>query len=230
MDIINFKSPAKRSPFASEFWHVIAEKNTGSVDIDYNALSKFILDKEIEIKNLPIPENKLVDGQTMLGKNSLTARFRFFNVFNWDNPEVNKLKLAIYNEYLALLNYLDLPRRRAWIQCWANVLRDGEEIALHSHGIEEYTYLSGHVTIQCNNTNTVYINPHTWGANTEEIIKPNIPGNVTFFTSHIPHYTTKHIGEKERISIAFDIILDEGTHYIHALDNLVLFDAPYRNT
>lgn len=226
MPVDSLKSPDKKSPLAPEYWLVIAEYDLEG--INWDRLSNFILYKEKEIKNLNIPNNKLDDGKTLLGLQSLTARFKHFNVLKWEHPEVFKLKDLLYSQYLCLLSELNIPRSKTFIQCWANVLRDGENIALHSHGYDEYTYLSGHITVQCNNTSTIYINPFTYGADTIEVPKLNIPGKVTFFTSNIPHYTDVHIGKKERISIAFDIFLARGTHMIdsYALDNLVLFDSP----
>jgi hypothetical protein len=224
MITFNLKSSGKKSPLAPEYWLVISELDLNG--IDWESISSFILFKEREIKQLNIPFNYLDDGQTLLGTESLTAHFKYFNVFKWDHPEINKLKTAVYEKYLYLLSELDIPRSRTWIQCWANVLRDGEKIALHSHGLDEYTYLSGHITVQSNNTSTVYINPMTCGSDTEEISNFNLPGKVTFFTSNIPHYTTTHTGSRERISIAFDIFLGDGTYLLdqHAIKNLVLFD------
>ena len=224
MNTFNLKSNARQSPLAPEYWIVISECKLDK--INWNILSKYILEKEKEIKDLDIPYNQLDDGQTLLGRNSLTSRFMFFNCFKWDNKEIIKLKYQLHKVYLYLLSELGICRSKAWIQCWANVLRDGEQIALHSHGVDAAAYLSGHITIQSNNTCTVYVNPNTWGSNTKEIIKPNFPGNVTFFSSYIPHYTTIHTGNKERISIAFDIFLDDCTYMLDEkiIKNLVLFD------
>ena len=35
----------------------------------------------------------------------------------------------------------------------------------------------------------------------------NVPGEITIFPMCLPHYTNKHVGSKERITIAFDISL-----------------------
>ena len=58
----------------------------------------------------------------------------------------------------------------------------------------------------------IYINDDCSKDNSIQIINEYIikyPGKITLFQNNIPHYTTKHMGKKPRISIAFDIIVDE---------------------
>ena len=51
------------------------------------------------------------------------------------------------------------PIKELWIQCWANIMRNKEQIKPHLHGTNPRTYLGGNICLQCNNTSTNYINP-----------------------------------------------------------------------
>jgi hypothetical protein len=75
--------------------------------------------------------------------------------------------------------------------------------------------------VQCNKTSTVYINPINQLNEPEIHDSPNQVGKITLFQNNIPHYTTKHTGDIERISLAFDIII-EGSPTI--TDNYILLE------
>ena len=74
------------TPFAPVWDYTIAQTTS---DIDLESLAEYILVKEKEI----ISEYKedLDDGMTSLGDDSLTSRFKYFNVLKWDHPECKKL-------------------------------------------------------------------------------------------------------------------------------------------
>jgi hypothetical protein len=92
MQTINFKSPPKNNFFAPEWNYYIAEDF--SVDVNFYDLAKFLLNKKKEILKLQntIRQNKFSDGYTGLGENSTTAKYGNYNVFNWDNENIYKLK------------------------------------------------------------------------------------------------------------------------------------------
>ena len=95
-----------------------------------------------------------------------------------------------------------------WVRCWVNMLRFGQKLQSHSHSHNSCCYLSAHFTVQCKDTSTVYLNPKAGfnhPAGTEE---KNEPGRFTIFPSYIPHYTTRHLSFKPRITIAMDIHTD----------------------
>ena len=93
------------------------------------------------------------------------------------------------------------------IMGWANVMRQGEKINPHLHSVKPHSYLSGHVTIQCENTSTYYINPVNQLNEPEVKQLKNVPGEITLFPSCMPHYTDTHNASTERITIAFDLSL-----------------------
>jgi hypothetical protein len=229
MNFVQFKSEKPETIFAPWWFYIIGEDRL--INIDFKKIASLILSKENEIieTTSPMFNKESSDGYTGLGPNSLTSRFQNFNVLTWDDEEIKKLKEKIREKYLEFLEQVDAPRRKVWIQCWANVLRHGEEMKPHIHATHKYTYLGGHITVQSENTSTMYINPINQINNPETYESINTVGKLTIFQNNIPHYTTKHLGKRERISIAFDIIVDENYHDYDAdrtTDNFILLDDP----
>ena len=207
------------TPFAPE-WDCIVMENY-ITDIDFKKIAEIILSKEKQIiKDNPTTIPHDTDGGTGLGNNSLTSKYQAFNVFLWQDEEIQKLKIQLFNVYLKLLNLCNIPRSKTWMQCWANVLRDGEQIQTHAHSVNSYYYLGGHICVQCTDSSTVYINPKD---NTDIKFSKNNVGKFTIFQNNIPHYTTKHIGNTERITIAFDLFINAGAAW---RPNTILFDNP----
>jgi len=143
------------------------------------------------------------DGNTGLGNDSLTSRFRYFNLLQID--ETRFLKDIIrksHNNFLNTLNYeID---NIYYVQCWANVMRRGEQIKEHHHGINNYSYLGGHICVHTENTNTHYVSPYY----KDSFPSKNEPGKITLFPNWLRHYTDKVISDL-RITIAFDMINEE---------------------
>lgn len=214
-----FYTGKKQNPFACE-WYVIVGENKID-DVDFSKVAEIILSKEKQIIETtePLFDN---DGYTGLGTDSLTSRFMRFNVFSWDEPEIQKLKSSVFNKYLEFLQDLNVPRRKVYIQCWANVLRHGQEIKAHSHDCGNNSYLSGHISVQVDNTSTCYYTSTDQLNNPAIYESKNEIGKLTIFQSCVPHYTTKNLSDRERITIAFDLfIYDE---YQEPKKHLILFD------
>jgi hypothetical protein len=222
--LIKLQSEPAQTQFAPEWcWYLYEAMIPEKDDTMMLNLRNLILAKEHEIKERFPAGN---DGYTGLGNNSLTSRFENFNVFHWKTVETEYLKEQILTQYWDFLNAVKAPRRKVWIQCWANVLREGEEIKPHLHAVHPWTYIGGHYMVACENTSTVYINPINQLNDSTTFSSENVTGKITLFQNNIPHYTTKHMGKKPRISIAFDIIVDEKakTYSLERQLNLVLFD------
>jgi hypothetical protein len=206
--IINFKSAQKNNFFAPEWNYYIFESKIHK--INFNNLSKCLLKKEKEILKLPltVKNGKITDGYTGLGKNSTTMRYNKYNVFNWKNKNISLLKENIINFHNNIINYFKLPPvNELYIQCWVNIMRKGEKIQPHIHGVKPDTYLGGHICIQCNNTSTNYINPINQINDPEIYSSKNEIGKITLFQNNIPHFTDIQNTNNERITLAFDLSL-----------------------
>ena len=163
--------------------------------INIDNLSQVILSNE---KNIIEKYPSHNDGNTGLGENSLTSRYPHFNLFQWKDVNVKEVVRKTHDKFIDLLGYDNL---NLYGQCWANVMRVGEQIKKHSHYNDTLTYLGGHICVQTKDTYTHYINPFTkkiYSSKNEE-------GKITLFPNWIEHYTDKHISPKERITVAFDL-------------------------
>ena len=213
---IRFKSAEPQTPFAPTWDYIMYEGVLQ--DIDFACIKKYILDREDEILSLSntIKNKKVSDGYTGLGKDSTTSRFDKFNVLSWQYDEIQKLKLSItefHDHFLDALNFR--KPQELYIQCWANIMRKGEEIKPHIHSVNQYAYLGGHICIQAEETATHYINPVNQINDPEIYSSKNEAGNITLFQNCIPHYTDVHNNDRERITIAFDLtIKSEGDNFI----------------
>ena len=219
MRIERFTNRPPETPYAPSWDFSIGDT---FIPLDLDQLAKTCLEKEKEIKKLPLlyydtayeggvdKGKKLFDGYTGLGKNSTTSRSSYFNVLKWDTPETNLLKEKIrlnVNEYNKQLG--NSTSKIIIIQCWVNILRFGQKINTHLHQTGPHTYLSGHYCVQAEDTSTCYINPVNVINDPFIIERKNNPGTFTIFPSYVPHYTTRHYSFKPRITLAMDILLDK---------------------
>jgi len=205
--VINFKSGPKETFFAPEWNYYLFEKKINQ--INFNNLANFILSKEKEILKLPVnisDDGKVKDGYTGLGEQSTTARFDKYNVLNWDIEEIKIIKNEILDFHNAILKYLKQPLpNELYINCWTNIMKKGESIKPHIHGVHPRTYLGGHICVQCKDTSTYYINPINQINEPMTHKSKNEVGKITLFQNNIPHYTDIHNSDEERITIAFDL-------------------------
>ncbi len=183
-----FKSELTISPYAPSWDYIIAEKH---LDVDVEELGNLILEHES-------PE--------FLITKVITCRSYFFNVLKWDYPVCKKLHKEIIDFHDAYVEGTRKPKLdNLKIRCWANVMRQGQQIDKHHHGNAAHSYLSGNFTIKCENTSTNYYHPYN---NNEVYPIENKSGNMTLFPSWIPHDTSIHNSDSERIIIAFDIYME----------------------
>lgn len=158
---------------------------------------KKILKNEPKIikKYPPTGWNKvLTDYGTGLGLNSLTSRSYHFNVLTWFGTK--SLKRCIKKSFN---HYVQENHESLYVQCWANVLRNGEKIESHNHRDYEdlpFPRISGNLVIHSDTlTHTYY----------EGTPVENERGRLVLFPSDVYHWTDTYLGNSERITIAFDI-------------------------
>lgn len=166
-------------------------------DLKLDFLKNFLLNFEKEaIKKY----DYYSDGGTGLSKNSLTSRFKYYNLLKI--KETSYLKNIIRKSYDDFLKQLNLNiEENIYVQCWANVMRKGEKINAHRHETNNYGYLGGHICVSTFNTSTHYVIPYF---DKSYSIK-NKNGMITLFPGWMEHYTDEVISDEERITIAFDI-------------------------
>ena len=167
---------------------------TFDTDLDISHLTEVILKKEKQIlKKFPcaMHAGQYNDGQTGLGPDSLTSRFNSFNVLRWkEGKSIKEWIIKSYKEY-----YPDYSGELL-IQCWANVMRSGQQIKAHKHFPENYdNTLCGHLNVRTNGTGTWYEGQRI----------PNINGQMVMFSPSMFHWTDPCVDEP-RITIAFDIM------------------------
>ena len=204
VEITKMKSDPKRTFFAPEYDYTIFE--TVNKEINFEELAKFILSKEKEIVSLPVTG----DAYTGMREDSTTTRFDKYNVFKWKDKNIEMLKHFICNFHDDIVGKYfkqELPKE-LYIQCWANIMRKGDQIKPHLHNIGPNCYLGGHICVQCDNTSTHYINPINQINNPMTYESKNDVGKVSIFPNHMPHYTDIQKSDKERITIAFDLMIE----------------------
>ena len=222
IQVYQFKSHPPQTIFAPQWEYYVA--GTILTNIDFQNIAKFILKIENKILKKFKPSTwlnekgvrKTFDGYTGLGPNSLTSRSSDWNLLKYKQEcsEIAKLSDAIldfHDKFLGELQVVpEFYPKELWIQCWANVLRKGEKIGIHMHSVNPDTYLGGFVCVQADtgetSTQTHYVCPANQLDDYNTIDIDNIVGEMTLFQNCIPHYSDTYMGEKERITIAMDII------------------------
>ena len=196
MELSTFKLEKDKSPFAPTFEFTIGITNV-SDELDILDIREKLLIKEKEIINL-YPGTH--DGGTNLGMDSVTSRFPHYIL--WQYEEFDKIKYLIkeyHNEYCEQLN---IKYDRLYSQAWFNVMRLGEKIVKHQHDTSRYSYLSAHLTISAEETNTYYYEPFT----NRQWVEKNKAGKLTIFPSWVTHETDRVEKEQERITVAIDLL------------------------
>ena len=172
-------------------------------DINVDKLAKKILNNEPKIiKKYPAKGIDLkydFDGNTGLGSNSLTSRSCHFNILDWWGT--GSLRRWMRDGYEKYHNIQDTP---LYVQCWANVMRKGDQIKAHKHeswdGTSPVKHLCGHLSVQVDGSTSTYYDG-------SPILNKN--GQMTFFPAHTFHWTDRYGNNSERITVAFDILSEE---------------------
>lgn len=206
MNIVELYTTKPSNPFApKEDIIYICEDNISSL-LDLDFLKDVILRKEKEIKEL-YPHSS--DGGTGLG-DSLTSRFKYFNLLLWE--ETLFLQKIIKDKHNEFLNKLGYPNnKKIYCACWANVVRKGQRIKKHQHFTSSDAYLGGHICVNVKDTHTYYVEPYYHF----QYESPNENGKLTLFPNWIEHGTSNLKHDMERITIAFDLIYEDGFENIY---------------
>lgn len=154
-------------------------------ECDY--MTRIVLRDEEEIKSIPNPSKKPYKGLT-----------KQHDVYNWLNhPDFQRLNIP--QRLLGLDEFKDLD----WVllQCWCNVLRQGEDLHRHFH-----EYHGG--LIACN----IFLsgNPKTgthYYRDARSSYTPNEVGKLTIVGHRLEHEVKTNIYQTPRVSMALDVNL-----------------------
>ena len=226
--IVIFRSAERNNVFAPAWEFPIAEDWITTVN--FKKIAKVILAKEKSMLKSsskkqsfigPFLEVGATDGYTGLGKKSLTSHYASYNLLDLKHPEIKKLKKAILVSHARFLEALKIPLYpELYIQCWANVMRKGEQIKPHIHSVLPDSYLGGQINVQVQDTSTWYINPVNQINDPELYESKNEVGKLTFFQNCVPHYTDKQVSDTPRITIAFDLVVNAKAPVLSSGKNL----------
>lgn len=143
-------------------------------------------------------------------KDGLSSRWYSYNVLAWRYAECRRLRGMVQEVVRSYITRLGHESRPMYLQCWANVLRKGERLALHSH-VGPHSYISGVYWVRSQGTATVYRCPlDTRIVGVEDFLEVertvrSREGKMVIFPSFIEHQTTPVQGDTCRISVAFDV-------------------------
>lgn len=161
-------------------------------------LAQTILSKEGDL----IAQNRdhTDDGGTGMGPDSLSAKFRAYNMFDWEDPTCLQIKTAVKHAVKEMYpNYAE----QLYGRMWGCILRRGQAIKPHQHNFDEYSFLSGDLILQCEKTSNFYQNP--FGLDAVEI--ENKAGYLSLYPEYLIHWCTQHKNSLvPRISIGIDVL------------------------
>ena len=232
MTIKFLATPPPETPFAPNFRIPIYDSGSGADANNIALINKYVLDmerkiiaKEALISSVPKSEtdpykytqhwkqHNLLDDQPPPADDGTVTRFP-------KDPSMDYLFKLLRRNYLQFLRETGHDRRKVWIHCWANILRDGEFISPHTHSVAANAYLAG--TLYLSRTTNGIFKIYKEGTTYE--VMPN-PGHIIIFPSCLTHYSEKHEGKWARVSLAFDIVV-ESLMETHKHRPHMLFDDP----
>lgn len=148
----------------------------------------------------------------------MTTAHHTYNLFTWKgNAFIEELRKQILHESKAVWKYMQEKNMsnepfpsKVFGKCWANVLHNtDDQLKRHVHKVHEHSFLTGHFTIQHNESKTIYEYPF-YDHITQEF--PNEVGRMVIFPSYVYHWTTPHNNDLNlpRITLGFDLLLEQG--------------------
>jgi len=201
MSVVDFSLPNPKTEFAPIYkmygWSCKFDNDDAIDD-----MRDWIIKNEKRIIE-ETPDNPFDDAGTGLGKNSLTAKYVFFNLME-ETRDVESFKLYrkwLWNQYQEFMSTIRYPVRDCYINAWANVVRKSQAMGLHHHGVKPFSYLSANMHLDDYETETYYIN----SIDHKKYSFKNVKGGCVFFPSSMRHGVTKHKKQNRRVSIAFDL-------------------------
>jgi len=185
-------------------------------------------------------ESVLAIPQGNVSKDAYSGLTRQHRVYNWlSNPRVSLI--GIPNKIFQQEPFIGW--KGCWIQCWGNILRQGENLPEHCHrGDEDRSFIHPTTGEQFEETNTLYacnvfLSGHTdTGTTIRGKLHENEVGELTIFGENVLHQVKTNFHQEPRVSLAMDIY-EEDFNYAEdredAMKNTPFryrwYDNPYLN-
>jgi hypothetical protein len=200
--VFGFKSEPPLTPVAPSYAYYFTEKKIFSEE-ECKEWNDYLLKQEQTL--LDKFRNAVGAGGTGLSATSITSRYPYFNLLNFDFHLVEQLKTKVFDGIRSILSISDNTnwRETLYANCWFNVLRKEEGMNTHSHGYHKDSFYGFHLTTGAKETFTSYYHPIKFQDDAFHV--PNKIGYLTLFPIFIPHGVTPNKYESPRISIAGDI-------------------------
>jgi len=217
--LYGWKSEPPLTPVAPSYTHYITEKQIFTEE-ECEEWYKYLLEKESVL--LDEFRTSAGDGSTGLGEYSLTSRYPYFNVLKFDFHLVPKLKKSIYDGIKTILSVVGDTdwKSTLYSNSWFNVMRQGEAMKIHFHGVHLNSFYGFHLTIGTRETFTSYYCPITYPFRFDAFHTPNKCGYLTLFPEFIPHSVSiNKYTDIPRISIAGTNVPSTWFEYDHHTNN-----------
>ncbi len=223
--------PEPKTKFAPKFkvpLYVATDGTQEFVDRLYNYVLKVeneIIAKEALVSEVPKPEHDPYQHTQQWKQHNLLKDFAGKDGNNLErfpsDPVQDELFNLIRTNYLVHLANLNYPRIKAYVHCWANVLQKGQWISRHNHMCHESAYLAGTYYLTGNATSLYMENP----MNPKDIVQvATEKRKMVLFPSYLQHWSDV-CHEEYRVSIAFDVVLDD-TVFANPFRPHILLDDP----
>ena len=200
-NIISFKSELPKTSLAPSYYYNIFENNIS----DKVNINEILINLEKRYNHL------LSTLENENDKKEQSIRYLIFNkeIFKEEYiiNLINTIKINL-NTYCEHLNISKPPK--LWLQLWCNFLSKDNYINTHQHEWNGCSFLSGNLCLKTKNTYTHYLNPQRYFArNNEAYNSKNEVGKLTIFPSTLPHCTDKVIDDELRVTLAFDVLIEQ---------------------
>ena len=151
-------------------------------------MTRIVLRDEEKIKSIPNPSKKPYKGLT-----------KQHDVYNWLNhPDFQRLNIP--QRLLGLEEFKDYDW--ALLQCWCNVLRQGENLHRHFH-----EYHGGLIACNVFLSGNPKTGTHYYRDAADDSYTPNAVGKLTIVGSRLEHEVKTNVYQQPRVSMALDINL-----------------------
>ena len=182
MSIVRIKSFHPLTEFAPS-WNIPLWLTNWTDHEHVDAIKKWILENE---KDILEKYEYTSTGGTGLSEDHITTRFGKYNLLSQDNPAFSELLTFLRYSYIEYVQTAQLELKDLQIVCWANILKQSEAMAPHSHGAQPDSYLSGNIHLEDYSTSTFYRSCYDPES---KLGLPNKKGGCVMFPSSTQHYT-----------------------------------------